>query len=47
MYLLSLVFDIRLNTVTSMFSKASETHNLAHGLLTLLQLPLTLLTLIL
>ena len=45
--LVSLDLDIRLNTLTFMFLTTSETHNFAYGSLTLLQLPLHLLTLIL
>ena len=42
MYPVSLVFDIRLNTLTFMFSVTSGTHNFAYGSLILFQLPLPL-----
>ena len=45
--LVSLVLDIRLNTLTFMFLTTSETHNLAYGLLILLQRPFYLFILIL
>ena len=45
--LLSLVLDIRLNTLTFKFLATSETHSFAYGLLILLQLPLNLRVLIL
>ena len=40
--LVSLVFSIRLNTLTFMFLIVSGTHNLAYGSLIVLQLPLHL-----
>ena len=43
----SLVFDIRLNTLTFMFLATSGIHNFAYGSLMLLQLPLHLITRIL
>ena len=46
-YLVSLILLIRLNTLTFMFLTMSGTHNLAYGLLILLQLPLHLFALIL
>ena len=45
--LVSLVLDIRLNTLTINFLTTSGTHSFARGLLILLQLPLHLLVLIL
>ena len=45
--LVSLVLDIRLNTLTFMFLITSETHNFVYVSLILLQLPLHLFTLIL
>ena len=45
--LVSLVPDTRLNTLTFTFFTTSGTHNFAHGLLILLQLPLHLFVLIL
>ena len=47
MCLVSLVLDIRLNTLTSKFFTTSGTHIFAYGSLILLQLPLHLLVLIL
>ena len=47
MCLVSLVLDIRLNTLTFKFLTTSETYNFARGLLIQLQLPLHLLVLIL
>ena len=47
MCLVSLVLDIRLNTLTFKFLTTSETYNFACGLLIQLQLPLHLLVLIL
>ena len=44
--LVSLIRDIKLNTLTFMFLMISGTHNLAYGSLILLQLPLHLFTLI-
>ena len=46
MCLVSLVLEIRLNTLTFMFLMVSGTHNLAHGSLIALQLPLHLFILI-
>ena len=46
-YLVSLILDIRLNTLTFMFLIISGTHNLAYGSLILPQLPPHLFTLIL
>ena len=46
-YLVSLVVDIRLNTLTFKFLTTSGIHNFAYGSLILLQLPLHLLVLIL
>ena len=43
MCLVSLVLDIKLNTLTFKFLITSGTHNFAYGLLLLLQLPLHLL----
>ena len=45
--LVSLVLDIRLNTLTFKFLTTSETHSFAYVLLMLMQLPLHLLVLIL
>ena len=45
--LVSLVLDIRLNTLTFMFLKVSGTHNLAYGSLIVIQLPLHLFIVIL
>ena len=45
--LVSLILDIKLNTLTFMFLATSGTHNLAYGSLILLQLTLHLFTLIL
>ena len=47
MCLVSLVLDIRLNTLTFKFLTISGTHSFACGLLILLQLPLNLLVIIL
>ena len=47
MCLISLVLDIRLNTLTFKIFRTSATHIFAHGSLILLQLPLHLLVLIL
>ena len=45
MYLVSLVLEIRLSTLTFMFLTTSGTRNVAYGSLILLQLPLHLLIL--
>ena len=45
--LVSLILDIKLNTLTFMFLMISGTHNLAYGSLILLQLPLHLFTAVL
>ena len=45
--LVSLVLDIRLNTLTFMFLIVSGTHNLSYGSLIVLQLPFPLFTVIL
>ena len=45
MYLVSLVLEIRLNTLTFMFLTRSGTHNFGYGSLILLQIPLHLLIL--
>ena len=45
--LVSLILDIKLNTLTFMFLMISGTHNLAYGLLIPLQLPPYLITLLL
>ena len=47
MCLVSLILDIKLNTLTFMFLTVSRTYNLAYGSLIPLQLPLHLFTLIL
>ena len=46
MHLVSLVPDTKLNTLTFKFFTTSGTHNFAHELLIMLQLPLHLLTLL-